>query len=585
MTDVLDATSHLTLPELVEKRCRTTPERVSYVFLADDSDASESVTYADLLRMIATIGARLKATTRRGDRVLLLHPTGREFIGSFLACLWTGRIAVPVHLPSARRLEPTARIAGDCGASAVLTTQRVRARLFEHLPAHPDLARATWLDSEVDTGAGSPPPLPAGTPVDTAFLQYTSGSTGTPRGVRVQHDNLAENLATIAEAFGHTRDSCAVIWLPHFHDMGLIGGMLQPLFADFTAVMLSPTTFVRDPFTWLRTISEYRASTSGGPNFAFEMVLRSVTPEQAATLDLSCWKVAFVGAEPVSPSMLDRFAEHFAASGFEPGALFPCYGLAEATLYVSGGPLGVVPCTRTVPDDAVPGAADNSTDGTDGGGAAPVGRTVVSCGPWSKGDEVRIVDPDTALPVPEGRLGEIWLAGPSITRGYWGHPEGEGAGPESDFRGRLAGPGAPATSYLRTGDVGFVDDSELYVTGRIKDMLIVRGRNLYPQDVERTVEERIAAVRVNGSIAFSVPVDGEERLVVIVEVDARSGVPVDSPEVGAAVRDVVSAEYLVAVHCVEQVRPGRIPRTTSGKLRRREVRRTFLDRTNGHGTA
>jgi acyl-CoA synthetase (AMP-forming)/AMP-acid ligase II len=559
MPDVLDVTSSLTLSEIVEKRRRTTPDRIAYTFRQEDGTV-ESVTYTDLWQMTTSIGARLSAVTERGDRVLLLHPTCKEFIGSFLACLWTGRIAVPVHPPTSRRVDGFAAIARDCTATAVLTTHRLRTGLEEHVAAHPELCGPAWIDTDVTT-SDDPPPDMTGSPVETALLQYTSGSTGSPRGVRVRHDNLAHNLATIAEAFGHTRNSGAVIWLPHFHDMGLIGGLLQPLYADFPASLLPPRTFIRDPLTWLQTISETRATTSGGPNFAYEMCLRAVSREQAATLDLSCWKVAFIGAEPVNPSTLERFAEHFAVSGFAAGSLFPCYGLAEATLYVSGGPLGVVPRTRTVPADD----------------AGSPERVVVSCGPWGGGDDVRIVDPETGTPFSEGRVGEVWLAGPSITQGYWGHPGLDGAvGRESHHHGQLAGPGSPTTSYLRTGDLGFVEDGELYVTGRLKDMMIVRGRNLFPQDIERTIEESVPSVRVNGSLAFSVPVDGEERLVVLVEVDARSGVPVDSPDVAYAVRETVSAAYGVGVHHVAQVRPGRSPRTTSGKPRRRDARREFI---------
>jgi acyl-CoA synthetase (AMP-forming)/AMP-acid ligase II len=563
MSDVLDVTCSLTLAEMVKKRCHTTPDQIAYTFREGDGTV-QPVTYADLWQMMVSIGANLSAVTARGDRVLLAHPTCKEFIGSFLACLWTGRIAVPVHLPTSRSVAGFVAIARDCTASAVLTTNRSRTGMAEHVANYPELCGLPWIDTDVATSDDSLA-VTIENPVEIAFLQYTSGSTGTPRGVQVRHDNLAHNLARIAEAFGHTRGSGAVFWLPHFHDMGLIGGLLQPLYADFPATLLSPTTFIRDPLTWLQTISETRATSSGGPNFAYEMCLRAVSREQAATLDLSCWKAAFIGAEPVNPSTLDRFAKHFAVSGFAAGSLFPCYGLAEATLYVSGGPLGVVPRTQAVPADD----AENSE------------QVVVSCGPWGGVDDVRIVDPETRTPFSEGRVGEVWLAGPSITQGYWGRSGVDvDGGADSDYHGRLSVAGSPATSYLRTGDLGFVEDGELYITGRLKDMIIVRGRNLFPQDVERVIEEGVPSVRVNGSLAFSVPVDGEERLVVLVEVDARSGVPVDSPDVASAVRETVSAAHQISVHHVAQVRPGRIPRTTSGKRRRRDARREFIARTS-----
>lgn len=401
--------------------------------------------------------------------------------------------------------------------------------------------------------------MPAGR---ARFLQYTSGSTSAPKGVEVTHGNLAANQAMIREAFGHDEHSGFVGWAPLFHDQGLIGNVLQPLWLGTTSVLMSPTAFIRRPLLWLSTISRYRAHTSGGPNFAFDACVgaaRAGLPE----LDLSCWKVAFNGAEPLRAETLRRFTETFAPVGFDPGAVYPCYGLAEATLLVSGSGKGRGARAVTVDVDALARRQLAVTEGNRG-------RPLVGSGRILPGEEVRIVDADTERPCPPDRLGEIWVAGPHVARGYWRRPDATAA----TFGARIAGEGE--RPFLRTGDLGVLVDGELYVAGRLRDMIVIRGRNLYPQDLERTVQAVHPAMRAGGAAAISVPGPDGERLVVVQEV-ARDPLPgTDRDDLTGAVRAAITAEHEVSVREVVLTRAGEVPRTSSGKIMRTAVRQRYL---------
>ncbi|HVR99607.1 MAG TPA: AMP-binding protein, partial [Thermoanaerobaculia bacterium] len=469
-------------------------------------------------------------TVPPGERALLLYPPGLEFVAAFFGCLYAGVIAVPAYPPRSRRPDSRLRgIAMDCRPRVVLTTAALLARREALVGQVAELASALWLDTETldDPSSGFEP-----SPGDIAFLQYTSGSTGNPKGVVVTHSNLLHNLERIRVAFGQTPESVVVGWLPLFHDMGLIGNVLEPCYVGCECVLMSPAAFLQKPSRWLAAIDRYRGTTSGGPNFAYDLCARSIAPE---TLDLSCWSVAFNGAEPVRRATLDRFAEIFAPCGFRRESFAPCYGLAEATLLVS----------------AARGAGEDP---------------LVSCGALPSGDEVRIVDPESGIACAADEVGEIWLAGPSVAAGYWNRPEAT----QETFGAVAEDGGGP---YLRTGDLGFVRHDELVITGRLKDLIVLRGRNLYPQDVELSAERAHPALRAGGGAAFSVDERGEESVVVVHEVERRAG-PLG--EITDAVRRAVAEEHGVRVADVVLLRAGTIPKTSSGKIQRRECRSRYL---------
>jgi len=532
------------LVEVLRSRAVADPGRRAYTFLADGEADALPLSYGELDLRARAVAVRLQASGLRGERVLLLFPPGLEYAAAFLGCLYAGAVAVPAYPPTGSRGVPRLQaILADCAPGAVLTTAALLPAV-ERLQAGVPCLGADGIESAEADGWQDP-----GLAADSlAFLQYTSGSTSTPKGVMVSHGNLVANEGMIQEAFRTGEASTVVSWLPLYHDMGLIGGLLHPLWVGAHCVLLSPLHFLQRPLRWLQAISRSGASVSGGPNFAYELCVRKVSPEEAAGLDLSGWQVAFNGAEPVRAEALERFAAKFAGSGFRSSAFFPCYGLAEATLLVSGG--------RTLGEVEV---------------FAEDERQHVSCGGVPAGLDVRVVDPET-LQECSGTVGEVWVAGPSVAQGYWNRPEATA----ETFGARLEGRG-PYLRYLRTGDLGFARGGELYIAGRIKDLIVIRGRNLYPQDVEWTVERSHPAVRPGCGAAFSVDMDGEERLVVVQEVDIRRlRKTADLHEVAAAVRQAVAEEHEAQVAALVLVKPGGVPKTTSGKIQRRACRELFL---------
>jgi 8-amino-7-oxononanoate synthase len=532
-----------TLAHVLLARAESAPDRIGYSYVREAGSATDDLTYRALHDIATGIAAHVTAVGAPGDRVLILSSLGPEFAGALFGCMLAGRIPVPVAEPRARTgLSGLAAIAADCEATAILAPRRAIDALHAGGAAYESLTRLRWLASDEPSGQQlANPVLP--TRHDIAFLQYTSGSTGSPRAAVIRHANLMHNLAVIRAAFRSSPETKGVIWLPPHHDMGLIGGVLQPLYLGVPVVLLSPTTLLRSPLTWLRAISDHRATTSGGPNFCYDYCVRKVSEAEAATLNLSSWEVAFVGAEPINPRVLERFAGHFAASGFRAGSFLPCYGLAESTLFVSGAPQGTG--VKTVPSE---------------------GRPIVSCGTVQGGSAI-IVDPESLERREPGQTGEIWLSGPSIADGYCNKPaETTGA-----FRAEPAG-----TTYLRTGDLGFVHDGELYVSGRLKELIIIRGRNVFPHDVEHSIETANPTLRKGGCavVSLEAEADAEERLVVLQEVDERK-LPGTLADLESSIRQAVSSEHALDVHRVVFLRPGQLPKTTSGKLRRLQARTMF----------
>jgi amino acid adenylation domain-containing protein len=555
-----------TLVELLRRRAALQGEAVGYTFLVDGEAEEESFTYSELDRQARLIAARLQELGAAGERVLLIYPPGLQYIAAFFGCLYAGAVAVPVYPPRPNRsMLRFQSVAADARPKVALTTQQVIARARAMSEGSEHLAACTWVATEeLAPALAESWSEPAGLAGETlAFLQYTSGSTATPKGVMVSHGNLLHNQRIIQAACGHTERSTFVGWLPLYHDMGLIGNVLQPLFIGARCVLMSPVSFLQKPFRWLQAISRYRAFTSGGPNFAYELCARTVTAEQLATLDLSGWAIAFNGAEPVRASSMERFAEAFAPAGFRREAFFPCYGLAEATLFVSGGSETARPFIYPVEADAL-----NRNQVVAAGVSDAAARPLVGCGqPWLD-QKIVIVDPETRAECAPDRVGEIWVKGESVAGGYWGREQES----EETFRARLFETGEGP--FLRTGDLGFMKDGELFATGRLKDLVIIRGRNLYPQDIEWSVQQCHTALRTDFGAAFSVEAEGEERLVVVQELDARQGA--DPEALRESVCRAVAEAQEVQLHSLVLIKAGSLPKTSSGKVQRRATRAAYL---------
>ena len=579
-----EATIAPTIVDLLRQRAAYRPHDRAFTFLVDGENEELNITYAELDRKARAVGAWLTSEGMAGKRVLLLFPSGLDFIAAFMGCLYGGAIAVPAYPPRKNRsVERIEAIASNAEASVALTTRDVVDRFDSLRATAPSLEHLIWkVDSELDVAWADRWERPDIDGSTLAFLQYTSGSTGTPKGVMLSHENLLHNSLRIMQAFEVTRSQPGVFWLPSFHDMGLIGGILVPLYGSKLNVLMSPVAFLQKPLRWLQAISKYRATISGGPNFAYELCVRKTTPEQRAGLDLSSWSLAFNGAEPVRPETIDAFAEAFAVSGFRREAFFPCYGLAESTLMVTGGMKFEPPVIR-----AFDAAALETGSATTRTGFAPGARRLVGSGRELDGQDVRIVDPQTCEALPPGRVGEIWVSGPSVAQGYWNREDAT----RETFAAMLARPDAHSQTqsakkwrpnpgpYLRTGDLGFFDTGELFVTGRLKDLIIVRGRNHYPQDIERSVEEASPLVRAGSVAAFSVDVDGRERVVVVAELERGKREAGELSTAFDEIRKRLAIEHEVALEALVMVRPNSIAKTSSGKIQRHACKRQFLEGT------
>ncbi|MBN1204898.1 MAG: LLM class flavin-dependent oxidoreductase [Myxococcaceae bacterium] len=560
-----------TLVDLLCLRAEKQGDALLYHYLENGEvdGPSEQWSYQRLDAHARSLGTLLQEQGAAGERALLLYPPGMEFISAFMGCLYAGAVAVPTYPPDPTRLDRTLprlrAIAQDSGARWVLTTSAIRDMAEFMLPQAPELGQLRWVatdsPSEEQARAWRRPEVSGDS---LAFLQYTSGSTGSPKGVMVSHANILHNQELIRHGFGHEPGSgSGVGWLPLFHDMGLIGNVLQPLYMGFPIVLMSPLAFLQRPLRWLEAISHFRASTSGGPNFAYDLCVRKATEADKARLDLSCWRLAFNGAEPVRRDTLERFAQAFAPCGFRRQSFYPCYGLAEATLIVTGGTRGQSFLSRFVQSAALEQGRAVPAEA-----AGPQARELVSSGRCASDQRLLIVHPESREPLGPEQVGEIWVAGPSVARGYWNRPE-ETAQALGARTAQGEGP------FLRTGDLGLLSpEGELFVTGRLKDLLILRGRNLYPQDIELTVERAHRGVRPGCTAAFPVEVEGEERLAVAAEVDVREGL--DTSVVVEAIRRAVAEEHSVHAHAVVLLQPRSIPKTSSGKIQRRATRAGFL---------
>ncbi|MGB3300251.1 MAG: fatty acyl-AMP ligase, partial [Phormidesmis sp.] len=592
--------SATTLLERLRWRAVHQPERVAYQFLADQPlPVAESAitvwTYAQLYERVAAIATQLQQQARETGRdlnqqpVLLVYSPGLELIAAFLACLCVGAIAIPAAPP--RRHESLARwqhIVTDAKVAGILTeqdlledlepligkelfqqrtdslfclaTDRQNSRLIENAYG----SERSFLDNLLDTL------LAKGSPQEVAFLQYTSGSTSQPKGVMVTHANLAHNLQQIQQAFGHSADTRCVIWLPPYHDMGLIGGILQPLYGGYPVTLMSPAAFLRNPYRWLEAVSHFGGTTSGAPNFAYDYCVQKISSQQRQSLDLTAWTVAFTGAEPIRSQTLDQFAKAFSSCGFRRRAFYPCYGLAEATLFVSGGLPQALPKVVSVSASSLAeGRAEEAEENAQA-------VQLVSCG-QSKEQKIEIVDPQTRLVCDEGQVGEIWVAGESVAAGYWGKV----AATKEAFGNELDG---KSGAFLRTGDLGFLRSGELFITGRLKDLIVVRGQNYYPQDIELSVGQAHPSLQPAGAVFGLGPDEtgtDREQIVVVQEI-TRTAVrslrkqTLQVSDIVEAIRSAVSNQHGLQVWAIALLKPGHLPKTTSGKVQRQSCKSQFL---------
>lgn len=518
-----------------------------------------------LLREALAVAAWLQAEGAHGERVLLLVPQGPAFVAGFFGCLLAGAVAVPSYpVPHPKHAGRVHAIASDAGARYVLTDAATRALFAEHAAAFPAIAGARTLDlGAVDPAWAAAWKEPVIGPGTLAFLQYTSGSTGTPKGVMVRHSHLAANAAMMREGFGHHAGTRFMTWLPLFHDMGLIGNVIQSVYDGAPLALMAPSGFIRRPIRWLRAVSEFRATVSGGPNFAYDLCVAKTTPEEREGLDLSSWQAAFNGAEPIRPDTLARFVKAFAPHGLDPKAVYPCYGLAEATLFAAGSGRGQGPLVR-----AFDAAALEDRRALPSG--EPSARPLASSGRSPGGQAIAIVDPESRRGLPAGRVGEIWLAGAHVAGGYWEKPEATA----ETFEAFTAGGEGP---FLRTGDLGFLDaEGELFVSGRLKDLVIVRGRNLAPQDLELAAAQAAPALRLHATAAFAAAdAAGNEAVAVAAEVDAAALPAEVQAELEAKVRRALAARFGVALQALRLLPPNAMPKTSSGKLQRQRCRALF----------
>jgi acyl-CoA synthetase (AMP-forming)/AMP-acid ligase II len=562
----LDAAS---MVEIAQMRAAVMADELAFCYLIDGEVEGPRLTYAELDRAARAIAVTIRVLAAPGDRALLLYEPGIDFIPALLGCFYAQVVPVPAYPPRLDRLAQgwtaLARLAQDCAPRLALTTSDLVSLLSRGLGGQDSARAIDWIATDqVDRGRADSWRQPDIDPDGIALLQYTSGSTTMPRGVVVTHANLIHNERMLKAASEHAGPGLGVCWLPLHHDMGLIGGVLQGLFHGAPIMLMSPLAMVQRPARWLKAISNYRGDTSGGPNFAFDLCVDRIGDEDKTGLDLSQWSVATIGAEPINPQTIARFTEAFAPFGFRPEAFYPSYGLAEATLFVTGGSKAAPPVVRSFETESLEQGHPQIVPPE-----VPSVKTLVGCGNAWLGQSLAIVNPDTCTRVPEGDVGEIWVHGPSVARGYWKRPEET----EQVFRATLQG--EPGTHYLRTGDLGFIRDGELFVTGRCKEVIIIRGRNYYPQDIEGTVQSTDPIFRPGGGAAFEVSTDEAPRLVFVQELDRRLGRAADLDRLKGDVRQTIADTYALQVHDIVFLEPGTIPKTTSGKIQRYACRREY----------
>ena len=556
-------TQSQTIVELLRQRVEEQGSQIVYRFLKDGERDEISISYQQLDLQARAIASSLQGLGLENARVVMIYPYDAplEFIAAFLGCLYASVVPVPCHPPRNRSAleEIEARLI-SADAQMILTTKNLLPQLNKQLPAIDKLATdkipltqaQDWMEPLLNQDS-------------LAFLQYTSGSTGTPKGVMVTHGCLLANQEMLKMAFGHTESAIGVGWLPLFHDMGLIGNVFQALYLGASCVFLSPMAFIQKPVRWLQAISRYQAITSGGPNFAYDLLCRHVTEQQLESLDLSSWQVAFSGAEPVKLETIEAFTTKFARCGFRREAFYPCYGMAEATLLISGGEKNQLPVVRYVEKLALEEnrVVISSTE-------KPGFKPIVGCGKaWLDG-KIAIANPQTLNQCTANQIGEIWVSGFGIAKGYWQQPEATVETFQAYLEDSQEGP------FFRTGDLGFIHEGELFITGRLHDVMVFWGFNHYPQHIEQTVQLSHPGLKANGGAAFAVEIEGEEKLVIAQEIERSYRQSLDLESVVEAIRWAVFNEHFIDVYAIILLKTGSIPKTSSGKIQRRLCREKFL---------
>jgi acyl-CoA synthetase (AMP-forming)/AMP-acid ligase II len=554
--------------ELIQYRAEHQPHQTAYTFLKEGEEETGHLTYLMLAQQVQAIAAALQSLNATGQCAILLYPSGLEFISAFLGCLLAGVIAIPANPP--RRIEKTSKLESilrDSEATYVLTTTAFASTIKPRLEVQEFSSQLNWITTDhldVAQAAHWRPQTPELD--DIAFLQYTSGSTGQPKGVIVTHNNLLQNHRALEQSCVRPDILTFVSWLPLFHDMGLIGNVLMSIMVGKPCVFMPPTSFIQKPVRWLQAISRYKGVLSGAPNFAFDLLCNYVTAEQRTSLNLSEWRVAFCGAEPIRAATLELTTKLFEPCGFRREAFYPCYGMAEGTLFLAGGDRPRLPVIYHV--DAL-ALEKNQVVLTHQ--SAPQSRAVLGCGHTWLDTNIVIVNPETLTRCSEMQVGEIWVSGATVAKGYLHKAEET----TQTFCAYLSNPSEGP--FLRTGDLGFLQDGELFITGRLKEIMIFSGLNRYPQPMEQTAEKSHSALRPNCGAAFSVNLDGLERLVIAYEIERSQRRSLDIDEIAQSVCWAIARDHYVNVYAILLLKPGTLPKTSSGKIQRRACRTEFLE--------
>ena len=574
-------TYRFTLPEILQTRAEHTPDHTAFIFLRDGEDDEERISYKILDDAARTIAHHLIEKNLQGERALMLFPPGLEFVKALYGCFYAGVIAVPAYPPRKNRsLDRIKTIVTDSGASVVLSLTDIYQsfersfsdvlelkQLIWMITDLPDNSNVRSINPQIDQSSNLPI-FQSPNPSDIALLQYTSGSTGQPKGVMVTHRNIIRNVEFIRQSFELSRESISVTWLPSFHDMGLIDGVIEPVYTGFPGVLIPPVAFLQKPVRWLKAISKYRGTHGGGPNFAFDLCVNGISGEEKQGIDLSSMDTLYCGAEPIRKTTFERFRSVYKDYGFSSKALYPCYGMAETTLITSGpragrGPVYLGISGNALEQNRVIPVPDSEPDV----------RYLVGIGyPWLD-TKVKIVNPETLLLCQDHEVGEIWVSGSVVTAGYWNKKEET----EKTFSAHINDD--VSISYLRTGDLGFFHEGELYISGRLKDLVIIYGRNYYPQDIEYLAESSHPALRANSSASFSVDVEDEEKLVIVVEVERTAIRNLDITAVCDAIRQRIAEELELEVYAILLLRTASILKTSSGKIQRKACKEGFIHKT------
>ncbi|MGM7723802.1 fatty acyl-AMP ligase [Metabacillus sp. Hm71] len=564
--------THSSLIDLLNSNAKKHPHKIAFKYLIGEEDEI-SLSYKQLVVDSKRIAAYLQKEGFSGKQALIMYPPGLEYVKAFLGCLYAGVIAVPVYPPTlSRNMDRIRSILVDASTNIIFTTSQLHSKIVKHFSEETASMDIKWICiDELILPQADQWKQPNVNGESIAFLQYTSGSTSQPKGVMVTHQNILYNEEMIKKAFDNNENTIVLGWLPLYHDMGLIGNVLQPLFLGGTSILMSPMDFLQKPLRWLQAISKYKATVSGAPNFAYELCVKKITDEQKTLIDLSSWKVAYNGAEPVRYETLKKFAEAFKNCGFKEESFYPCYGMAEATLFISGGESNKKPIIKHFDSQAL---RDNKVQETSESNKS---TALVSCGTTYLEQDIKIVNPNTYHICSENEIGEIWVNGVNVAKGYFG------TGDNASFSGLISN--ESADKYLKTGDLGFINNGQLYITGRLKDIIILRGKNYYPQDIELTTEKAHIGIRNGCSASFSITEENEEKLVIVAEVErafrpresSHQNEKSDANNVLIRIRQKVMEEHGVQPYCICLIKTGTIPKTSSGKIQRNACKQEFLN--------